>query len=387
MTGPIRERLMVGGPTTVPPEVVAAGTLPVRDERTPAFAELIGRTTDRLRALFGTEHDVLTCTASTTGAQEGVIQNLFSPGDRILVAANGFFGERWAELGAAYRLDVVGVRSAWGDPLDLDRVAATLAADPSIRAALCVQVESSTGMINDVRGFAGAAGDRLCVVDAAASLGAVELRADDWGVDVLVGGSQKALMTPPGLAFTMVGPRAWAAAGRATLPRFYFDWARARTALVEAGRTPWTPAVGLFVQLDEALRLLAREGSDRVRERHAELGRVARAGCRGLGLKPMVGDEAMAAPTITAAWVPAPLSARVIVDRMVARQGIQLATGVGDQQDAVIRIGHCGHVDRFDVLATLDGLELVLHELGAVSVLGSAAAAALSAIPHSEERP
>jgi aspartate aminotransferase-like enzyme len=369
--GTTRKRLMVGGPTSIPPEVAAAGAMPVFDERTPEFAELFGRVTRGLRSVLRTEGDVLTFACSATGAQESVIQNLFSPGDRVLVVSNGFYGERWAEMCRAFRLGVVEVASPWGRPLDLRRVAATLAADPAVAAVFAVHGETSTGMTNDMAGLAATAAGRLCVVDAASSVGACELATDEWGLDVVVAASQKALMTPPGLAFVSVSERAWSAAARSTMPRYYFDWASARQAYRDAARTPFTPAVGLIGQLDLALARLRAEGLPAALDRHALLGRIARAGCTAMGFG-VVAPAEWASPTLTAVRLPAGVQARDVVDRVVREHGVQLAAGSGDLVDQLVRIGHCGDADVYDVATAVNALELTLHRLGVVDRVGPA---------------
>jgi len=377
--GATRGRLMVGGPTPLPPEVAAAGALPVFDERTPAFAELFVRVTDRLRAVFGTGNDVLTFTASATGALESVIQNILSPGDRVLVASNGLYGERLAQMCRAFRVDVVPVATGWGQPLDLDRIAGTVAADPGIAAAFAVHCESSTGMVNDVAGFASATAGRISVVDAASSLGACELAADAWGIDVVAAASQKALMAPPGLSFVSVSPRAWSAAARSAMPRYYFDWELTRRAFADGARTAFTPAVGLFVQLDRAIDLLMAEGLAEVRRRHALLGRLARTGIAAMGLAPFAPEE-WASPTVTAVRLPPGVSGRQVVDRAARDQGVQFAPGSGDLVDRLIRIGHCGHVDVHDIATAVNALELTLAALGQDVPVGAAAAAIQAAI-------
>jgi aspartate aminotransferase-like enzyme len=377
--GTTRKRLMVGGPTPLPPEVAAAGGLPVFDERTPMFADLLVRVTDRLRVVFDTANDVLTFTSSATGALESVIQNALSPGDRVLVASNGLFGERLAQMCRAFRLDVVPVARRWGQPLDLDRISEEIAADPGIVAAFAVHCESSTGMVNDVAGFARATADRISVVDAASSLGACELATDDWGIDVVVAASQKALMAPPGLSFISVSPRAWAAAKNSTMPRYFFDWAMARQAFADDARTSFTPAVSLFVQLDCALGLLLAEGLTEVRRRHALLGRLTRIGVVAMGLSAFAPEE-WASPTVTTVQLPPGLSGRHVAEWAARVHGIQFAPGSGDLIDRNIRIGHCGHVDVHDIATAVNALELTLAVLGADVPIGAAAAAIQAAI-------
>ncbi|MFD7052475.1 pyridoxal-phosphate-dependent aminotransferase family protein [Streptomyces mirabilis] len=370
---------MVPGPTPTPPEVAAAALLPVEDERTRAFAGVFSRVLDNLRRTLCTRNDVLLFTSSMTGAFEGTLQNLFAPGDAVLVASNGAFGERWSQMAAAFGLEVTEVRHAWGEPLDMARISAA-AATPGLRAAIAVHCETSTAMVNDIRGFVSACAPLLTVVDSASGVGACELRTDDWGIDVVVGGCQKALMTPPGLAFASVSERAWEQHRRAGLPRFYFDWDETREALrVEIPRTPWTPAISLISQLDVALRQIHAEGLDNVLARHVRLGRIARAGVRGLGLRLFSPDEDRHS-AVTAAELPPGVDATALVDRLLDRYALQLAGAQPPLDGRVLRIGHCGFMDEFDVLTALSAIELGLADLGHPVRPGSGVTGALEVL-------
>lgn len=378
-------RLMVPGPTPTPPEVTAAAVLPIEDERTRAYADVFSRVVDNLRRTLCTSNDVLLFTSSMTGAFEGTLQNLFSPGDAVLVISNGAFGERWSQLAAAFGLEVTEVRHTWGEPLDLGRIAAAAAA-PGLKAAIAVHCETSTGMVNDIRGFVSACTPLLTVVDSASGVGACELRTDDWGVDVVVGGCQKALMTPPGLAFASVSTRAWKQHGQARLPRFYFDWDESREALrAEIARTPWTPAISLISQLDVALRQIHAEGLDQVLDRHVRLGRIARAGVLGLGLRLFSPDEDRHS-AVTAAELPEGVDATALVDRVLDRYALQLAGAQAPLAGRVLRIGHCGFVDEFDVLTALSAIELGLAEAGHPVRPGSGVTAGLEVLHRLDGR-
>ncbi|MEV0388563.1 alanine--glyoxylate aminotransferase family protein [Nonomuraea sp. NPDC050643] len=380
-----KHRLMVPGPTPLPPEVSAAACLPIEDERTHDFAGLFTRMVDNLRRVLRTRNQVLVFTSSMTGAFEGAVQNLFSPGERVLVAENGAFGRRWVDMCRAFGLDVVEHSAGWGDDLDIARVAETLAADPAITAAICVHCETSTGVVNDVEAFAAAASGVLTVVDSASGVGACELRTDEWGVDVVVGGGQKALMTPPGLAFASVSPRAWRRHAEARLPRFYFDWTQTRQAYdSDIPRTPWTPAISLLVQFDQALRLLLEEGLDEALRRHVLLGRVARAGLQGMGLELLAPARDRNA-TVTTALMPAGIDSEEVVRRVRQDYGVQIVGGGGPLAGRVVRVGHCGYVDTLDVLATIAALELTLHTMGAPVRPGAGAAGAVQTLTRDGE--
>ena len=368
-------RLMVPGPTPIPPEILAAGALPIVDERTPEFATMFRQVTENLQRIFLTENDVFMYTASGTGALEGAIQNLFSPGDRVLVVNNGFFGSRWVELCQAFGLKVTELTYQWGQKADNNEIAEMLVADPQLKAAICVLSETSTGTVNDVRGFGQAAQSAISVIDAVSGLGACELRTDEWGLDVVITASQKALMLPPGLGFVSVSERAWQAHQTARLPRYYFDWTAASKAYdQELSRTPWTPAIQLIVQLDIALRRIIDEGLENVFRRHMLLGRATREGIKGMGLN-LFGPDDDTSAAVTAAWVPDGIDGKQLVRLLLLDYGIQVANGQGTMEGKMFRIGHCGYFDALDIVSTIAATELVLESLGYSIELGTGVSA------------
>jgi aspartate aminotransferase-like enzyme len=369
-------RLMSPGPTPVPPEVSAAGALPIIHHRTPEFGAVFTRVNENLKKVFLTESDVFTYAASGTGAFEGAIQNLFSPGDKVLVVNNGNFGNRWVKMSRAFGLEVTELKYEWGVKADNDEVAEALSRDPGIKAAMCVLSETSTGTVNDVEGFARATGGVISVVDAVSGLGACPLRTDEWGVDVVVAGSQKALMTPPGLGFVSVSERAMRAHEEAGMPRYYFDWTAAKKAYAKnPPQTAWTPAVSVIIQLDIALQRLLDEGLENVFERHVMLGRAAREGIKGMGLKLFGPDEDMNS-AVTAAYVPDGVDGKQLVRLMFREHGIQVAGGQGPMEGRIFRIGHCGYFDAYDIIATIAAAELALESLGYPVELGRGVGAA-----------
>jgi aspartate aminotransferase-like enzyme len=369
-------RLMSPGPTPIPPEVSAAGALPIIHHRTPEFGEVFTRVNENLKKVFLTENDVFTYAASGTGAFEGAIQNLFSPGERVLVVNNGNFGNRWVKMSRAFGLEVTELKYDWGVKVDNDEVADALANDPQIKAAMCVLSETSTGTVNDIEGFARATGTVISIVDAVSGLGACPLRTDEWGVDVVVAGSQKALMTPPGLGFVSVSERAMRVHEEARMPRYYFDWTAAKKAYAkEPPQTAWTPAVSLIIQLDIALHQLLEEGLENVFERHVVLGRAAREGIKGIGLKLVGPDEDMNS-AVTAAHVPERIDGKQLVRLMFREHGIQVAGGQGPMEGRVFRIGHCGYFDSYDIIATIAAAELALESLNYPVELGRGVGAA-----------
>jgi aspartate aminotransferase-like enzyme len=367
---------MSPGPTPIPPEVSAAGALPIIHHRTPEFGEVFTRVNENLKGIFLTENDVFTYAASGTGAFEGTIQNLFSPGEKVLVVDNGNFGNRWVKMSRAFGLGVTELKYDWGVKADNDEVADALANDPQIKAAICVLSETSTGTVNDIEGFARATGNVISIVDAVSGLGACPLRTDEWGVDVVVAGSQKALMTPPGLGFVSVSERAMRAQEEARMPRYYFDWTAAKKAYAEEPpQTAWTPAVSLIIQLDIALQRLLEEGLENVFERHVLLARAAREGIKGMGLRLFGPDEDMNS-AVTAAHVPEGIDGKQLVRLMFREHGIQVAGGQGSMEGRIFRIGHCGYFDSYDIIATIAAAELALEFLDYPIELGRGVGAA-----------
>ena len=329
-----------------------------------------------MKRVFLTENDIFTYAASGTGAFEGAIQNLFSPGDKVLVVNNGNFGNRWVKMSRAFGLEVTELSYEWGVKADNEEVAEALVRDPQIKAAMCVLSETSTGTVNDIEGFARATENVVSTVDAVSGLGACPLRTDEWGVDVVVAGSQKALMTPPGLGFVSVSDRALRAHEEARMPRYYFDWTAAKKAYGKnPPQTAWTPAVSLIIQLDIALQQLLEEGLENVFERHVLLGRAARAGIKGMGLR-LFGPDEDVNSAVTAAYVPEGIDGKQFVKMLFREHGIQVAGGQGEVEGRIFRIGHCGYFDAYDIIATIAAAELALESLDFSLELGRGVGAA-----------
>lgn len=369
---------MAPGPTPVPSESLAAGAAPIIHHRGPDFRELMLRTLDRLQEVCRTQDDVLLFTASGSGAFESAVVNLLSPGDRVLVVTAGAFGDRWCAMAAAYGADVHELRYSWGETPQPDDLRSRLD-ESGAEVVVLVHSETSTGVVADVQALAAAAHapGALVVVDAVSSLGAVPLDADGWGLDVVVAGSQKALMTPPGLALTTVSPAAWERSKRSTMPRYYFDWERMRAAL-ESGSTPFTPAVSLVAALDVSLGLLLEEGLDTVFVRHAALGRACRAGVKAMGLELFSPDEERSA-VVTAILTPDGVDAKALVLELRDRFGITVAGAHGELGARMFRIGHIGYYDVLDITTALTAVEALLVERGAAIEPGVAALRALEA--------
>jgi len=375
----IKEYLMAAGPTPVPPRVSQVMAEPLTYHRAPAFMEVYGRALRRLRDVFQTENEVLSFAASGTGALESAIANLVIPGEPIAVASAGKFGERWLELAEAYGADVTHLDVEWGrkiEPEELDRTIAQMKRPP--RAVYVTQSETSTGVVHDVRSLTAVAhahGAVICV-DAVSGLGAVDLPQDEWGVDVVVAGSQKSLMCPPGLAFASVNKRALALAAEHPGRRYYFDWARAAKGQAEdPPNSPFTPAVTLWRALDVALGLIAEEGLERVFERHAILARAARAGIESLGLE-RFGPDDDGANVVTAAQLPDSIEGGSVPKLMRDRYGVTAAGGQGRLKGRIVRIAHCGYFGAYDIVVALSALESALRDAGMDVDPGAGAAGA-----------
>jgi aspartate aminotransferase-like enzyme len=370
--------LMAPGPTPVPPEVLAASAAPVIHHRGPDFRELMLRTLRRLQDVCRTQNDVLLFTASGSAAFESAVVNLLSPGERVLVVTAGAFGDRWSAMAGEYRADVDELRYAWGETPQPEDLRSRLA-ETGAEVVVLVHSETSTGVVADVEALARVAKGigATVVVDAVSSLGAVPLETDAWGLDVVVAGSQKALMTPPGLSLVTVSREAWERSRRSTTPRFYLDWERMRAAL-ETGSTPFTPAVTLVAALDVALGLLLEEGLEAAFARHAALGYACREGVKAMGLELFSPDEERSA-VVTAILTPDGIDAKELVLELRDRFGITVAGAHGKLGSRMFRIGHIGYYDVLDITTVLTAVETLLVERGAEIEPGQAAARALDA--------
>jgi len=372
------QKLLTPGPTSVPPEVLRALGEPVLHHRSPDFAALFELAQERLRHVFRTESEVLVFTSSGTGAFESAVVNLLSPQERVLAVSQGEFGERWQAMAGVFGCDVVPLAYPWGEAPRPDDLRHALA-ESGAATAFIVHSETSTGVVCDLEPLLAVCREMgvLSVVDAVSSLGAVPLETDAWGADVVVTGSQKALMTPPGLAFAAVSERAWERAETATLPRFYWDWARQRRAQAKRS-TPFTPPTSTVVALVEALGLLLEDGLDAAFARHRALGRACREGIKAMGLELYSPDDDSAA-VLTGALTPEGIDATALRLALRDRHGITIAGGHGDLVSRLFRIGHIGHVTIDDLAEALTAIEVELSEAGARIEPGRAAPAAFAA--------
>ncbi len=370
--------LFTPGPTPVPPEVLAAMAEPMVHHRGSDFRLVYERCLARLQQVFRTDSQVLLFAASGTGAMDSAVANLTAAGDRVAVVTAGAFGERWAAICEQYGLDVLRIAYEWGETPVPDEVGAAVA-ESGARIVFCTHSETSTGVVADVQGLKAAIGDGVLVVDAISSLGAVQLDTDAWGIDVVVGGSQKALMCPPGLAMASVAERLWE-----ILPpprSFYFDWSRTRKAQ-ELFDAAFTPAVSLIRGLDVALGMLFESGLEAAFDRHVRLGRATRAGLKAMGVELFSPDDDSSA-VVTVGRVPDGVDGTELLRHLRDRHGVTLAPGQGGLKGKIFRIGHIGWFDVFDIAAALAAVELSLSELGAEIERGVAVTRAFEAYEQS----
>jgi serine---pyruvate transaminase len=371
--------LLTPGPTPVPPEVLAELAKPVIHHRERDYREIYEQCLQRLSEVYRTRNDVLMYTTSGTGAFESAVANLTSPGDRQLVLSAGNFGERWAGMAKAFGADVIHTRLDWGDTPDAEDLRTVLDAAGDVRVVYLTHSETSTGVVCDVESLTAVAKEAgaLVVVDAVSSLGAVPLESDAWGIDVVVSGSQKALMCPPGVAFTSVSAAALEAATHSSSPRYVMDWERTRKAQAKLD-APFTPAIPIVRALNVSLGLLLEEGLEAAFDRHARLGRACREGAKAMGLELFSPDEERSA-VVTAIRTPDGVDATEIVSSLRDRFGITIANGQGELKGKIFRIGHIGWFDVFDITTALAAVELVLADAGAPIERGASVTRALEA--------
>lgn len=372
--------LRIPGPTALPPSVRVAGGRQMINHRGPEFAAMLDRILTGMKPFFGTTSDLAVITTAGSGGLEAAIVNTLSPGDPVLGVSIGSFGDRFAKIAGIYGADVTKLDAEWGYAAAPDEVREKLRAMPGVKAVLLTHNETSTGVMNPIPELAAAvreeAPDALILVDSVSGLGAVPFQMDDWGVDLVVTGSQKAWMAAPGLAMVAASPRAWTAMETATMPRFYLDLRSHRDAAAN-GQTPFTPAIAVVYQVDEGLRLMAEEGAESIFARHEACAAAARAGLSALGFE-LFSDQRHASRTVTAAHVPADLDWKAF-NGEVKRRGVVLAGGQGKLVGKIFRLGHLGSVTLEEILGAISTLEMASIAAGRPVTPGSAVGAAQAA--------
>ncbi len=358
-----KQRLLTAGPTPLYPPALHAMMGSDLHHRTEDFRRIYRATVTDLAAVLGTAHDVLPMVASGTGAMEAAVSNLFRRGDSVIVCSAGKFGERWVEITRAYGLEPLVLKKEYGEAVPAAAVALALAEHPNVRGVFVQASETSTGAAHDVRAMAEAVQptSAIFVVDAITGLGTMPLDIDRWGLDVVIGGSQKAFMIPPGLAFLAVGPKAWALADSSDLPHFYFDLEKERKNAA-AGESSWTPNTSLILALHSALGYIRSIGMAKLIENAQWLARATRAAVTGLGLELFAPDSPGAA--VTAVKAPPGMDSGVIVKQFRERFGIVINNGQGSMKGRIFRIAHLGYFDFADLFAVIAGLEIILAANG-----------------------
>jgi len=377
MPGIIKERLFTPGPTPLLMEAQAR-TLAAANvhHRTEAFRKIMTETLALLKYYYDTPNDVLIFASSGTGAMEGSVANLLSPGERMLVGTAGKFGERWMGIAQAYGIEAVKKESPYGHPVNIQEMTQKLASDGPFRAVFIQATETSTAVMNDVRTLGEAVKnypETALVVDAITGLGTCDLRINEWGLDIVIGGSQKAVMIPPGLAFASVSEKAWGLIATSKLPRFYFDFAKERKNQAK-GETAYTPATTLIIGLHAALEYIKKIGRENLIANAALLAEASRAAAQALGLKPFA--ESSPAHAATAVCAPAGLDSGAIVKELRTRFGAIIANGQGSMKGQIFRLAHLGYYDMADLFAVFAALEIALRKLGHQVELGSGVRAA-----------
>lgn len=367
----LKRYLLAPGPTPVPPEVLLAMARPMIHHRAPEFDPIFAEVRENLKWLFQTRNDVLQLACSGTGGMEGAVSNFLSPGDKAICINGGKFGERWTKICKTFGVQVHEIKVDWGRAVDPQMVAEALKKDPSIKAVYVQASETSTGVAHNCKALADIVrplGETILVVDAITALGVFDLKTDEWGLDVVVTGSQKALMLPPGMAFVSVSDKAWRFADKAKNAAFYFNFKRERENQ-QKNQTAYTPAVSMILGLQEVLRMLKAEGLANVFARHATLAQAMREGVKAAGLT--LFPKESPSDALTTVTAPEGVDGQQIYKNLRVQYGITAAGGQDHLKGKVFRISHMGYADRFDVITALAATEMVVKGLGYPITLGS----------------
>lgn len=370
-----KEYLLTPGPTPLPPQVSLAMAKPIIHHRTPQFQEILKEASLGLKWAFQTANDVLIISSSGTGAMEAAVINLVSCGDTALVVQGGKFGERWTEIANAYGICLEIINVEWGKAVSPAEIGKKLKSNPQIKAVFTTLCETSTGVDNDIQAIAAVVKESsaVLVVDAISGLGAVDLKTDAWGVDVVVVGSQKGFMLPPGLGFISLSPRAWKLVEASKSSRYYLDLRKAKKAL-DKNDTPFTSSITLIIALNEALKIMRQDGLENIFKRHRTMADATRAAMQALGLE-------LFAPTaasngVTAVKVPAGIDGEKLVKTMRDTYGVTIAGGQAELKGKIFRIAHMGFITEFDIITGISCLEKVLIQMGHKFALGTGVKAA-----------
>jgi aspartate aminotransferase-like enzyme len=372
----LKRYLLAPGPTPVPPETLLAMAMPIIHHRSPDFLPVLDSAKKGLQWLCQTKNDVLILCSTGTGGMVGAVNNFFSPGDKALVINAGNFGERWTKICKSFNLSVEEIKIDWGYAVRPEDVEQALKKDPSIKGVFVQASETSTGVYHDIKALASIVRrheNTILVVDAISALVAHDIKMDEWGIDVLIGGSQKGLMLPPGLAFVGVSEKAWKFADKAASPKFYFNFKKERESLAK-NQTSFTSPVTLIIGLNESIKLLRTEGLENAFARHERLSRATREAVKALGLEMFTKESPSFA--VTAINAPAGFDGQEIYKNLRVKYGITAAGGQGQAKGKIFRIAHLGYAGTFDVITAIAGVEMVLKGMGHPLKLGTGVAIA-----------
>ncbi|MCM8762789.1 MAG: alanine--glyoxylate aminotransferase family protein [Candidatus Omnitrophica bacterium] len=367
--------LLTPGPTPLPPAVCAAQAQPIIHHRTPQFQAILKEVTEGLKYVFKTKNDVFILTSSGTGAMEAAVANLLSPGDTAITVEGGKFGERWTEICKSYGINTKVIKVEWGKAVEPKEIEKLLQQDPAVKAVFVTACETSTGVSNDMKaiGEIVKATNAVLVVDAISALASLDLQTDNWSLDVVVSGSQKGLMLPPGLAFISVSEKAYKLVEVAESPRYYFDLRLAKKAW-EKIDTPFTPAITTIIALKAALDIIKQEGLENIFSRHKKMAQATRKAMLALGLE-LFAPEA-SSDAVTAVKVPEGIDGEKLVKTMRDTYGVTIAGGQAELKGKIFRIAHMGYINEFDIILCISCLEKVLHQMGYKFELGKGLQAA-----------
>jgi aspartate aminotransferase-like enzyme len=382
----LKRYLLAPGPTPVPSEVLLAMAAPLIHHRSPDFMPVLDSAKKGLKWLYQTKNDVLILTSTGTGGMVGAVNNFFNKGDKVLVINGGKFGERWTNICRAYGLDVEEIIIEWGYAVKPEEVEERLKKDKDIKGVFVQASETSTGVYHDIETLASIVKkfeNTLFIVDAISALVAHDLKTDKWGIDVMVGGSQKGVMLPPGIAFVSVSEKAWSRAETSKSPKFYFNFRKERENLAK-NQTNFTSPVTLIIGLNESLKMLQAEGLGKVFKRHARLADAARKAVQAIGLK--LYPKESPSNAVTAIMTPPGIDGQAVYETLREKYGITAAGGQGRARGKIFRIAHLGYSDRFDIITAIAGIEMTLKEMGHTVKLGSGVAVAQELLMSWEDR-
>ena len=371
-----KKYLFSPGPTMLPPEVLLKMAEPIMHHREPEFEKIFAEIREGLKYLFQTKNEVLIFTSSGTGAMEGAVSNVLSKGDKAIVIRGGKFGERWGEICKAYGIEVIPIDVEWGKAVDPKKIKELLESDPSVRAIYTQASETSTGVRHPIQAIADLVKryeDKVIVVDAVTGIGVFNIPTDAWGLDVVISGSQKALMLPPGLSFATLSDKAWKLTEKSTLPKYYFDFKK-ELKNTKKNQSSYTPAISLFVGLKETLHMIRKEGLEAVFRRHEKLAEATRQAVKAIGLELYAPDSPSSA--VTAVKIPEKIDGEKLKDLFFERFGITVAEGQDRAKGKIIRIAHLGYYERLDMVMVISALEMLLKEMGYPFELGTGVKAA-----------